>query len=770
MTGHKDIRTLMAHENIQALTSHEDIHALQADTHTLQVDPHTLQADTHTLQADFRAAVIQAIIDAGDDPEHPEIRSQIEKLEQEYAIHLEYSWIYISGKNRIEGFRQVVFLGPDYHNNRITGLSTGIAVTSDGRLIADKIGRRISNYRSPTTTIQATRTSVNKVPVSEGQVSEAPVNEAQVSEGPVSEELVNKAQVNKAQVSEEPFNIGQAIRVLTDLYKMISPTNPDGPAPDKPDPEFLNQHVAFNLDDPVMPGKFDSRVDSCELDPVIKNEIKHFLHQQVQERLAPVCRAITTSLDSNILRDMRQNTSMGVSVGYWLTGGDGVTMDVVTARQQAIRAYPFLSETFHKDPRFRNVIDTRASLSASISERFKVDRHRVKRFAGLTWQQIGSKPSRVPNGMLSDFLYLPDKCFPKTTEQFQHLDIFLEFGISLYDESLPEFTERLSNNGEPWRFIDRMKQTSGTDVFDAVDFLALKLVCPVMIYRDQPEISFERIMSKARYDILENFRFGELLDWSDRYHRNIAQYEDRLDIVSVNRDWPGMIGTIDLGNNCCARELTSSVSLKAQGRAENHCVGGYASTILNQKDHSKGQAVLVFSLEQNDRISSTVEIRCFLECSTQEQDEHRHRHQHQHQHQHQQDEHEHEQKKYERDKKYHLRTQVCQNKAYGNASPSSVSEDLADRIAVRLEQAGVESFRAYLDGLHEALAEQGRISKLEHYIAECGLDPRNRAHLEMVWNTLGPALPRRFRRDGLDVFIALGLSSREALKEPSPGM
>ena len=743
MTNHDhDLNMTCNRKGSLNMTDHDHVHDLNRTGHE----------NIPALQADFRAAVIEAINGAGNDPEHPETAEQIKYLEREYAIHLEYSWIYISGKNRIEGFRQVVFLGPDHLNNHSFRLSTGIAVTSDGRLVADKIGRKISNYRNPTMTIQATRAPVNEIPVSERSVNKVPVSERSV---------------NKVPVSKGPFNMGQAIKVLTDLYRTISPTNPDEPDPDEPDsdepdPEFLNQHVRFNLDDPVMPNKFDSRVDSCELDPGIKNEIKHFLHQQIQERLAPVCRAITTSLDSNILRDMRQNTSMGVSFGYWLTGGDGATMDVVTARQQAIRAYPFLSETFHKDPRFRNVIDTRASLSTSISERFKVERHRVKRLAGLTWQQIGSRPTKVSYTMLSDFLHLPDKCFPKTAEQFQYLDIFREFGTFLYDETLPEFTERLANNGDPWRFIDRMKQTCATDIFDATDFLALKLVCPVMIYREQPEISFERIMSKARYEILEHFGFGELLDWSERYHRNIARYEDRLDIVSVNRDWPGMLGTIDLGNNCCARELTSSAALKAQGRAENHCVGGYVSTILNQEDHSEGQAVLVFSLEQNDRISGTVEIRCFLECSAQEQDEHEHRHQ--------QDEHEHEQKKHERDKKYHLRIQVCQNRAYGNTPPSRMAENLAEQLVVRLQQAGVKSFRAYLDGLHEARTEQDRTSKLEHYIVECGLDPHNRAHLEIVRKELGPALPRRFRKYGLDIFTAPGLTSRKALKKPSPRM
>ena len=249
-------------------------------------------------------------------------------------------------------------------------------------------------------------------------------------------------------------------------------------------------------------------------------------------------------------------------------------------------------------------------------------------------------------------------------------------------------------------------------------------------------VFFDKIITQASYQVLTYFSVRELLDLDQRYHRNIARYEDRLDIVTVELNWSGMLGAIDLGNGCIARELTSSRALKIQGRAEDHCVGGYVSTILNSKDHSRGQAKMIFSIEQDDQILSTAKIKCFREFP-------------------------------ESDNPGQLRTEVCQNKARSNTSPSHVAEDLAKQVAARVQQAGPKTFQTYLDGLHKSRMEQeDRISGLEYHIAECGLDPHNRAHLEIAWENLKPALPKRFRRNDLDTFIEYGLAGKPP-EEPS---
>ena len=241
------------------------------------------------------------------------------------------------------------------------------------------------------------------------------------------------------------------------------------------------------------------------------------------------------------------------------------------------------------------------------------------------------------------------------------------------------------------------------------------------------------MMDEARNDIRKHFKVGELLDWDKRYHRNIARYEDRLDLNSIEQDWPGMLGTVDLDNGCIARELTSSKALKIQGRAEDHCVGGYVSTILNSQNHSRGRATMIFSIEQNDRILSTAKINCFMEFP-------------------------------ESGNPGQLCTQVCQNKARNNTSPNPMAEALTEQVAVRLQQAGPEAFQTYLDGLHDSRVKQEQISGFECLIVQCGLDPRDRTHLETVWEELGLALPRRFREGGLDAFI------RHGLRKPPKGI
>ena len=432
---------------------------------------------------------------------------------------------------------------------------------------------------------------------------------------------------------------------------------------------------------------------------------------------------------------------MKFEYGYWLTGGDGASENVVIARQQAIRAYPALAKEFYYKRKYRNVIDARDPLSPVIAKYYDTSERKLKRIQGLTLQYIDAD-LEFPDQRIRDIFDLPDGTVPKNRQQFLQLNIIRNFGQRVWDSDLPETMRRFSEDGNLWHLVDRMEQTSAENVLDSINFLARKLLVPIEISKI-PLAEYQNIYYRIFFDdmIIEaknHFSVRELLDLDQRYHRNIARYEDRLDIITVERNWPGMLGTIDLGNGCVARELTSSVSLKAQGRAENHCVGGYVSRILNRTDHSRGQATMIFSIEQDDQILSTAKINCYREFP-------------------------------ESDNPEQLRTEVCQNKAHRNTSPSRMAETLAKEVAARLQQAGPKAFQTYLDGLHEACAEHDRISNLEYHIVECGLDPHNRAHLETAWNELREALPKRFRDKEIDGLIRYGLYDqvRKTSEEPS---
>ena len=639
------------------------------------------------MQAEFRDVVTRTAITTGTDIELPEIRKQIEGLEQIYMNYLERHRICISapipglagvalhcgtgaGKNEIPEFRQIVLFDPSLTEK--FKRTCVIAVTFDGRLVTGDIWQNLYNPK-PATTIQV-------------------------------------------------------IEALAGL--------------DQSERKFINGHVNFCLDEnvDVIAGSLNInfRYDLSEFKVEAQIEIEDFISRQIHDRLSTIRRAILAALDENVLQDLREYNLMTVSKGSWFTGGDGVKADVVTARQQAVRAYPLLSELFLENHKFRNAIDSRASLSKAIANYFKVNKRMVKRLSGLTWEQVGSVPQPFESvtSLVFDLLHFPERGFPTTARQFQQLDVLRDFGSKIYEEPLAIFAERLSKNGSPWRFIDKMKKADPFNVDDAIQFLALKLLVPAIINRDKRTINnptiFKRLINMAKKEICNCFKIGELLDWSDRYHRNIARYEDRLDIISIDQDWSGMLGTIDLGDGCIARELTSSRELKEQGRVENHCVGGYVSRILVSMEHSNGQATMIFSLEQDDRILGTAEITCFREDAILDE--------------------------FGQMGKDHLRAHVKQNLAYNNADPCPMAEKLAEQVVVRLQQVGVDSFRTYLDNLNEVCEEQKRVSGLLYQNIQCKFDPLDRTHLEIVWGELGESLPKRFRDNGLDALIRYGLS------------
>ena len=626
------------------------------------------------LQANFRAAVIRAVTNTGNNPEDPQIRKRIINLEKEHVTYLEQSEIYISGRTDIPGFRQLVFLcqnhdvlHQNHHENRATNPIRAIAVTSDLRLLTGTIG-----YRSI--------------------------------------------------VEQKPDMMKQVIEILS--------------GSDESNLEFINGDIYYNLRGPIDSLEmFNDHVGRCELGFDAIHEINCFVNQQNKDRHMRVCHAIMAALDEKIVYDMRKNDLMLVEHGRWLTGGDGASKDVVRARQQAIRTYPLLSGVFQVNNVLKNVIDARRSLSKAIADYFNVDKHRVKRLSNLTWQQVGFKPKPPEQAypMISRLLHLPDKIFPKNTKQFQQCEILFNFGAYVYGKDKIMFARGFSENKNPWKLINRMEQTSGHNVCDAMRFLVKKLLVPAMFnkgghaavppfYRHME--SYNTLTSKKMDEIRTSFKVGELLDWSDRYHRNIMHYEDCLDTVSseqTEQTWPGLLDTLDFGNGTVARELNSAQALKTQGILERHCVGGYLSCVLDGKNRN-GKFTLIFSIEKNNTILSTAEIECI-------------------------------QKTDGNNGIPHIQAEIRQNRARRNRTPCEDAIRIANQIVARLESIPPEACRTYLDNLKQACLEYDRQSNIDIHVRYCGFDPFDRTMMERAWEELSPALPRRFRRDGLDAFI-----------------
>ena len=693
----------------------------------------TCHENISILQKDFRVAMIQAVTTKEDGLKNPKTRQIIDLAEKKHAEFLENTRICMSGKNRIPGFRQVVILSPEF-SCRIdtdTGWPGIIAVTSDGRLVAGVIRHMNPDNKKPIVPIQVIDS------LQSGQ------------SGPDS--------LQSGQSGPDSLQSGQSgPEFPDDDYSLV----------------FKNSYITSMSEINIRGNGLENnyRTISFSLltsfETSIQFAVFDFLKVQMENRINMIRDTLFAALDKNVLSDIQESSLMKIEYGYWLTGGDGVSENVVIARRQAVRAYPALIGLLYRQ--FGNIIDARKPLSPVIARYYDISERKLKRLQGLTLEYIGVDFEHTyvdfehPQQRVDEIFNLPDGTVPKNRQQFLQLNVVKKFGRRVWDLNLPKTMRRFSEGGNLWRLVDRMEQTSGDNVLDSVNFLVRKLLVPVEInkisldkyfwsYHKINRETFDDIRNKARNQVLTYFSVRELLDLDQRYHHNIARYEDRLDIITVNRDWPGILGTIDLGNGCRARELTSSMTLKVQGRTENHCIGGYVSRILSSKDHSTGRATMIFSIEQDDQILSTAEINCFREFpgsgnSEQLRTEICHDNAHV--------------TIVESDNPEQLRTEVYQNKARSNTSPSDMAETLAKQVAARVQQSGPKAFQAYLDGLHEARMEQDRISGLEYHIAECGLDPYNRVHLETAWENLGMALPKRFRRNGLDALIKYGMAGK----------
>ena len=616
-------------------------------------------------------------------PEDPDVHPLITDLEHAYTQDLEQVCVDLSDRNNAAGFKVLVLVGNDWRRNG-SEYSGMLGITEDGRLVT--ICFRNSDQKRAA--------------------------------------LTNPMETLKP---------GLAIsRLYFDISKDI---NSDSPL------KSVNSCIDFHKSQ-YRPGK------------QMKDELKQVLRKCMDRRLQMMVNQIENALDPDLLCIMKEYENTSTDKIRWLTGGDGVHSDIVQARQQAIRAYPVMAGKFNWSQSFLKAIDNRTSLKTAMAQHYNVDESRIKR---LSANRMKIYPGTIIERHIQEILDLPDGTVPKTEAEFRDLSLFTEFGRNVYHESLVETMWRLSEHGNPLRLTDRLKQTSGRNISDAVDFLARKLFVPAclnrtrilfcgpgsMIKSDDTENrehdgmeddgmedeDKSSIHSLARNEILSSFSASELLDLSERYHRNIMRYEDRLNIISVNYDWPGMFGTLDLGNGYTARELTSAKQLKIQGLAENHCVGGYALRVLEGDMHQKA-VTIIFSIEKDGKCYSTAEIEC------------------------------------ERDFNNTLHGQVIQNQARSNTDPSEDTEFAANCIEEHISKANPEIFSEYCEGLRLARQEMNLVPGFSEEIMACGFDPYNRTHFDIVWEELRSVLPRHMRRNGPDEFIENAEFNRKFIAVP----
>ena len=469
---------------------------------------------------------------------------------------------------------------------------------------------------------------------------------------------------------------------------------------------------------------------------------EHGLKKDIERILNQIRAIVRDSLDQDLLHNMREIGMIMIFHAEWLTGGDNVSPEIAQARQQAIKSYPIIAKQFYNIKNFYEAIDARESLSDAIASMYQVDQRRVKRLQGLTRQIAVTFPTKYHleiQKSVKEFCSFPDYMVPDTPEKFRQIEVLRQYSTDLYNKDLTESMSRMSKDCNLWSLISDIEKTDGNNVKDAVRFLAKKLYIPVAlnkikqeaeaegtIWDDEQNIS-ESKLNTFTDEILSSFSTKELLYWSERYHNNIIRYEDLLEVVSRECSWSGLLDHIDFEDGIVAHEMTSSRELKIQGRTENHCVGGYTSEIIDGKHHSPEEKVLIFSIQDQEKILSTVEIICQMTTESEQS--------------------------YGNNESPVLKARVGQNMAYSNSEPCTVSWNTAERIAAAVMEAGPDAFATYLDGLDKSREERKASSQIDKRVLECGFNPWNRESLERVWKEFAPGLARSIRRPGLDKFI-----------------
>ena len=614
------------------------------------------------------------------------------------ANHLTENIVSVVSENHIPGFRQIVFMNSDIipdipdNNNRTIRM---VAVTQDGRLAMNilKGSRLAENLQSTAEMLEVFligRTGWKIIPVNEGRIAPTIIEH--------------------------------------DFYRLLS--------------FDLDKRYSASSIDLDSVNNLRHELTQCQIDTYDRTETRihifEILNKNINHNFDLVRMTLCNALDPNILYDMRKSQITKLHQVMWLTGGDGAEPKQIQARQQAVRAYPILAVEFNKKRYYRKTIDARESLSVAIATEYNIVQSRVGNIQGLTRQWVGCSNEYAAKSIVNQILSLPNQMIPKTRKQIQQLLVLENFGFLFFrdimndmDNPLELIMNRLSAEGRPWQMADRLEKYHHDDVNDAVNFLAHKLFIPAALngIRQTGGKLSNQYYHDARQKIITSFKIRDLLDFSDRYHRNIHRWEDRLTSISFQKNWPCLMGTVELEDGHVARELCSLKDIKAQGRAENHCVGGYMSRILDGNKWGE-PASLIFSIEKNGNILSTAEIHC-----TESDDG--------------------------------LQAWVKRNEGYENASPSDTASIMADQAALKITRIKPDTWHAYLDGLQRIRTEMNRLAETDLHTAACGFNPYDRAMLENVWEELSRSLPRAMRNAGIDAFI--DWIGKELKEEPPDG-
>lgn len=474
----------------------------------------------------------------------------------------------------------------------------------------------------------------------------------------------------------------------------------------------------------------------------------HVTSKRLARQANLVRHVIADSLDPGLLRTLRGCALYSLDHAEWICGAGNLPEDrragrgrlfgvpveemndrnLSRMRAQAIRAYPVLSWEIVKHEPLREMIDAGKPLARGISSFFCVPEAGVRNLNGVTWQMAGVSP-REALDCITPLANVPREMAPKRRSEHQALQRIARFARDLRIP-VEDMVRRFARGGSPYRFDAELKRISPQDVNDAAGYVVDKLLLPARLHRIRALCEADGACRQPggyhslRREMIGNFVASlpakDMFDLSDRWHRNLERHEDRLATLGSRLSWQPFLGETEIAG-VRVRELSSTASLKIQGRREGHCVGGYTERVIRG---SFGKSTLIFSLEKGEEIIGTVEIslrpvltaKGVLISAPGDRE---------------------------------WEASILQNRSRRNGPVCPEADAAARRLCKTIEQAAEARMGGYLSSLSLCRNKDDALKGMSAHLRGAAYDIWAPGALEAAWDELSVYLPRSVRKSGL---------------------
>lgn len=488
--------------------------------------------------------------------------------------------------------------------------------------------------------------------------------------------------------------------------------------------------------------------------------LKHVTRARLSGKLELTRWALANAMAPDAIRAMRSTQRTSSNDAEWFSAFDyrrarkeepcdpahpdrwfGVALNAMhdpikaQARVQAVKTYPVLAKRFLEG--FMNSqIDGREPLVPHLAVALETSEASIRNLNGLTWQRMGVKAA-IASDMIHPLLDLPRNIMPRNRAEhkaYRNLNAFRD----ALDMTREEAVRHFSRGGSPWRFAQAFQDYSHNDVRDMALYVVNKLALParhrkmralceekgLFVRETAPEWRHRQNLASS---LLRSLPPSDMFELTDRWHRNLMRHNDRLVALADHDTWTALDpGAHELPGGITARELASSRELKAQGKNQNHCVGGYDGKVRNASHTSM---TTIWSLEKDGKIVGTAEL-CANRRPLEPGDKPR-----------------------VTAGDHGWRFQIIQNRGHSNDDVGTDVVKAADALCSRLAMLPIEQINAYVDQQeHNRSLREGRES-LPQVVREAGYDVWDDEAFEKAWDELSGYLPRGVRKKGLQAFV-----------------